>query len=216
MWSIPCEFIKPCDWTLLSSYYSRTILLNFEKVHFTSILLFWHHLHSSDSVARGSINISLILIDNGTDDIPTPDAKTIILAMKYRWQTARLQWLQCVSNGVTAILHHAIDIADYYGPVGAVLHMEFGRNHIIIYWNVTLCRASNHVNLDMQYHFIENLSILNNIQYNCSAGRNNDGIAYHRYREDRLYYNGWFLNQNYSYSFGWAVQIQCNKHANAI
>ena len=28
----------------------------------------------------------------------------------YRWLSAWLQWLQCVSNGVTAVLHYAIDI----------------------------------------------------------------------------------------------------------
>ena len=28
----------------------------------------------------------------------------------YRWLRARLQWLQCVSNGVTAVLHWATDV----------------------------------------------------------------------------------------------------------
>ena len=34
----------------------------------------------------------------------------------YRWLSARLQYLQCVSNGDTAVLHYAIDMILHVSP----------------------------------------------------------------------------------------------------
>ena len=37
-------------------------------------------------------------------------AWTVCAEESFWWLSARLQWLQCVSNGVTAVLHYAIDL----------------------------------------------------------------------------------------------------------
>ena len=52
---------------------------------------------------------------------------THAIAGTYRWFSTRLQYLQCVSNGDTAVLHYAIDM-QYHNHVACILKMTIRFN----------------------------------------------------------------------------------------
>ena len=80
---------------------------------------------------------------------------SVTLFTSYRWFSARLQYLQCISNGDTTVLHKTINISED-GSLGGV-PLNFGRNWQGSHAAVDFQNDSTRIYEKSTFHFINNV-----------------------------------------------------------